>query len=493
MGDSGGARVRGAAEGRYGLVIGGVEREGVRGEWYDVRSPADGEVLGRAARASLEDVEAAVGAAREALEKGPWGKMSGWERGRLLLKVAELIERQGEAIARIEALNAGKPIREARAQVKKASACFRYYAGLAEKIWGRTVPVEQDVLLLTLREPVGVCVGILPWNSPFVMAAYKTAPALAAGNTVVLKPASLTPLSAVILGRLCLEAGCPEGVVNVVLGPGESVGMALVRHAGVDKVAFTGDCETGEAVMRAAAEGVNRVALELGGKSPNLVFRDADLEAAATGSAWAVFSHAGQRCTARSRLLVQEEVYEEFVGRFLEATRRLRVGHPLDEKTDVGPVISEERRRAILGYVDEAVAEGASLLYGGRVPGGEEFARGFFVLPTVLGEVRNEMRVAQEEIFGPVVCILRFREEEEAIGIANGTRYGLAATVWTRNVAQALRVARAVRAGVVSVNSVPVTYLEAPFGGMKRSGLGRELGLEGLLEYTETKTVAIGL
>lgn len=477
----------------YGLFIAGGWRPGQTGVTFDTHNPATGEVIARVASAGPEDVVRAVGAARRAFDEGPWRKTSGAARARVMHRIADAIEARADELARLETQNSGKPIKDALGQVNKAAACFRYYAGLAEKIWGQTVPIDESLFAYTLREPIGVCLGITPWNSPFIMAAYKTAPALAAGNTVVLKPASATPITALLLGEICAEAGVPEGVVNVMAGPGGTVGMALVRHPGVDKIALTGDNETGTTVMAAAAAGVKRITLELGGKSPNLVFPDADLDRAVPGSLTAIYSHAGQRCTARSRLLVHEEIYEEFAARFVAGAKAIRLGDPLDPATEMGPVISRGQKEFILGYIQRGLEEGARLLCGGGPPDDPALSRGHYLLPTAFDQVRNDMAIAQEEIFGPVVCLMKFSDEAEAVRVANDTRFGLAATVWTRSLDVAHRVARALRAGVVSVNSVPVTYIEAPFGGFKHSGLGRELGLEGLAEYSETKSVFVGL
>jgi acyl-CoA reductase-like NAD-dependent aldehyde dehydrogenase len=387
-------------------------------------------------------------------------------------------------------LNNGKAIGQARSEVTQAIEDFEFFAGAATKIMGNTIPVPNNFLNYTVREPIGVCAQIVPWNYPLMMAAWKVAPALAAGNTVILKPASATPLTALLLGEICTEAGIPAGVVNVLPGPGAEIGAYLAEHPGVDKIAFTGETDTGRDIMRAAASTLKRVSLELGGKSPNIVFDDADIDHAVNGSLFAIFYSAGQSCEARSRLFVQDSVYDRFVEQFVAKTQRLKVGDPFDTSTQIGSLISPKHLERVDGYVRIGREEGAEVLAGGERPG-NGLDKGNFYLPTVLAGVDNSARVAQEEIFGPVVTIMRFSSEAEAIQLANDVVYGLAGTLWTQNVGRAHRVAGAIRSGVVTVNTAFTAFPGLPFGGYKQSGFGRELSMETLDLYTELKSVLL--
>ncbi len=455
-----------------------------------VLNPATGEVLAQVAQAGPEDIDAAVAAARRSFERGDWRRAAPAERARVLLRLAERIRAAADDLAHLEASNVGKPIQEARGEVEMGAACFQYYAGLIPAFGGGTVPVSAPGTGLTFREPVGVCGLIVPWNFPFAITTWKVAPALALGNSVVVKPASATPLTALRLAELAAEAGVPPGVLNVVPGPGSAAGSALARHPDVRKIAFTGSTEVGSEVMRAAADDVKRVSLELGGKSASVIFADADLEKAGA-SVSGSFGNAGQDCCARSRILVERLVYDEVVERFVERTRALRVGDPLDEKTEMGSLISGAHRERVDGYVRRAVEQGARLCTGGRMLHGSLYAGGSFYEPAVLRGVTPEMEIAREEVFGPVVAILPFDTEEEAVRLANATLYGLSGSLWTRDVGRALRVARAVETGVLSVNSSWSVHLEMPFGGVKRSGVGRELGPPALDHYSEWKSVFI--
>ncbi|MDQ3881496.1 MAG: aldehyde dehydrogenase family protein, partial [Chloroflexota bacterium] len=439
-----------------------------------------------------EDVDAAVDAARSALS-GAWLKTSPQKRARALNRLAQLIDERADELATLESRNVGKPRSQALAEVKVAVATFELFAGTASHLYGRSFQVNPSVLSYTLREPVGVVAAIVPWNYPLMLAAWKLAPALAAGCTVVLKPATATPLTAIELARLALEAGIPPGVVNVVVGPGAETGEQLVRHPGVDKVAFTGETGTGRRIAALAADGLKRVSLELGGKSPSLVFADADLDAAINGSLWAIYYSAGQSCEARSRLIVADEVYDEFADRFVRKAAALRVGDPLAEETQIGSLISRAQARRVLDYIDDAQRAGAELLTGGAVDGQlpEGLDAAAFVRPSVLGGVTNDMRVAQEEIFGPVVTLIRFHDESEAIRMANDVRFGLAASVWTADTARGLRLASQIRSGTVGVNNPFVAFPGVPFGGFKESGYGREQSIDALELYTETKAVLL--
>ncbi len=467
------------------LWIDGAAAPADDGARADVSEPATGSGLTEVARAGSADAVRAAAAAERAFRRGPWPRATAAERAAVLLRLAAAIRDDLGDLATLEARNAGKPIADARWEVGAAAGCFEFFAGAARQLSGRVAPVDAPGLAVVLRQPVGVCALIVPWNFPFLIAAWKVAPALAAGNCVVLKPASATPLSALQLGRLADGAGLPPGVLNVLSGPGASVGSELIAHPAVRKVSFTGDSENGAEILRIAAADIKRVSLELGGKSANIVFADADLEACVRSSLLAVFGNAGQDCCARSRVLVEASVHDDFVERFAAATRGLRVGDPLDPETQVGSLISPSHRASVLEYVAVGDGEGAR-----RVCGGETLDRpGSFLAPAVFDRVETGMRIAQEEIFGPVVAVLPFRDEEEAVALANDSPYGLSGSLWTRDGARALRVARAVETGVISVNSNRSVYTEAPFGGWKRSGLGRELGPEALESYTEVKTL----
>ncbi|HMJ81251.1 MAG TPA: aldehyde dehydrogenase family protein [Candidatus Dormibacteraeota bacterium] len=476
------------------MLIGGEQVPAADGQTFDVHNPATGRVMARVPLGGPADVDRAVEAARRAFEEPRgWSSWSAAKRGRTLQKWSGLVKTHLEELARLESQNVGKPITGARGEALAVSLVFEYYAGAANKLFGETIPVSRPGLDFTLREPIGVVGLIVPWNFPMNMASWKLGPALAAGNTCVLKPASWTPLSALRLAELALEAGFPPGVVNVVTGPGGSAGAALAGHPGVGKVAFTGETTTGQEIMRLAAGNVKKVSLELGGKSPNIVFADADLERFARESPYAVFDNAGQDCCARSRIFVERSAHERVVELFAEATRKVVVGDPADEKTEVGSLVSPRQRERVASYVEAGLAEGARLVVGGTAPEGPLFDEGAYFLPTVFDGCRTDMRIVREEIFGPVVSIIPFDDEADAIRLANDTPYGLSGSIWTRDLGRAIRVAKAVQAGVLSINCNSSVHTEAPFGGYKLSGVGRELGMHALELYTEVKNVFIDL
>ncbi len=474
-----------------GLAIGGKRLPSADGRTTAVYEPATGDVLAQVAQATAADVDQAVRMAHERFSTGAWKQMRSRERGQLLQRIANKIREKAELLAQIESRNGGKPISAARGEIGAVANTFEYYAGAVNKFHGQTIPGNANGTVMTFREPLGVCALIVPWNFPLVIAGWKIAPALAMGNTVVIKPASVTPLSALALADLVLEAGLPEGVLNVVTGSGSVAGSALVTHPLVRKISFTGSTEIGVGVMKQAAEGIKRVSLELGGKSANIVFADANLDVCIESSLFSVYDNAGQDCCSRSRILVERSIMDEFVERFVNRTRTMKVGNPADEQTEMGPLITPQQRESVLNYIHIGDSEGAKRLCGGEVPTSGDLARGNYLTPAVYVNVTSGMRIMQEEIFGPMVCIMPFDSEAEAVQFANDTPYGLSGSLWTRDIGRALRVARAVETGMLSINSSSSVHIEAPFGGVKHSGLGREQGMTALEHYSEYKSVFI--
>jgi acyl-CoA reductase-like NAD-dependent aldehyde dehydrogenase len=475
------------------LFINGKWVDAASGKTFPTVNPATGETITVIAEGDERDADTAVQAARRAFDSGPWPEMSAADRAKLLWRIGDLIDQYNEELGELETLDNGKPIFESRqVDMPMVAEVFRYYAGAATKIHGETVPVRGPFFHYTLREPLGVVAAIVPWNFPLLLASWKVAPALAAGNTVVLKPASWTPLSALRFAEICQEAGVPDGVVNVITGPGGKLGKALVRHPGVDKVAITGETKTGQEILRDSADTLKRVTLELGGKSPNIVFADADLAAAVRGATIGIFYGKGEVCAAGSRLFVEKKIKDDFMQKLVERTKKLQPGDPLDPKTRFGAIVHERQMQTVLGYIEKGKSEGAKLVAGGeRATVGD--GKGCFVQPTVFDGVTNDMTIAREEIFGPVLATIEFGDASAAIEQANQTPYGLAAAVWTRDIAKAHRVARQLKAGTVWINTYNNYDPAAAFGGYKMSGYGRELSLHALEHYTQVKSVWVNL
>jgi aldehyde dehydrogenase (NAD+) len=472
------------------LFINGTWRPPLSGETYSPINPANEEPVAEVGKGDERDIDAAVTAARKAFDEGPWPRMSPHERGRIVWKLGDLIQQNLDEMARLESLCTGKTLFDSgKVEIPFAAEVFRYYAGWASKIHGETLQLRENAFTFTLRHPVGVVGAIVPWNFPFLLSSWKIAPALAAGNTMVLKPASQTPLTALKFAELCQQAGLPEGVFNVVTGPGGKVGMAMVRDPRVDKIAFTGSTDVGKQIMREAAGTLKRLSLELGGKSPNIVFADADMEAAVRGAMTGIFYNKGEVCAAGSRLFLDERIHDEFMSKLTDRVKGLKVGDPMDKATRMGPVVSKQQMETVLGYIDAGKREGARLVAGGSRVG----SKGYFIEPTIFDGVTNRMKIAREEIFGPVLSVITFKSVEEGLAEGNSTTYGLAAAVWTRDVAKALKAAKAIRAGTVWVNAYNLFDAALPFGGFKESGFGREMGSAGLDHYTEVKSVWVDL
>ncbi|MGQ7279048.1 aldehyde dehydrogenase family protein [Brevibacillus thermoruber] len=473
----------------------------INGEWVDAQSgktreivnPASGEVIALAAEGDVEDARHAIQVARQAFDSGEWAELPAAERARYLFAIADKLEARAEEIARLETLDNGKPLRESRFDVADAAGCFRYYAGLVTKPDGQTYHVADPVQAMVVREPVGVCGLIVPWNYPLLMAVWKIAPALAAGNTIVFKPSEVTPVTARTLFEIIEEVGIPKGVANMVMGPGPTVGHELAASHLVDKISFTGGTATGRSIMTAAAGNIKKISLELGGKSPNIVFADADFDTAVDYALFGIFANQGQVCSAGSRLLLEESIHDRFVERLVERAKQIRVGAGDDPATEMGPLVSQAHMEKVLRYIELGKAEGARLVCGGNRLAANGLDKGYFVEPTIFVDTTPDMRIVQEEIFGPVLAVQKFTDEEDAIRLANNTVYGLAGGVFTQDGAKAMRVIKKLRAGITWINCYHPTYNEAPWGGYKQSGIGRGLGTFGFDEFTEVKQININL
>jgi len=477
---------------RKQLFINGEWRDAAAGKTIEVVNPATEEVIAEVAAADASDVDAAVAAARAAFD-GPWAKLSARERGKLVWKIGERLMEKADEIAHLETIHNGKPIFESRhIEVPAAAECFQYFAGWADKIHGETIPVKGNYLTYTLREPIGVVAAIVPWNFPLLLTAWKVAPALACGNTVIIKPASQTPLTALALAEIAQEVGLPPGVLNVITGPGSKVGQMLVEHPGIDKIAFTGDTSTGKGIMRGAADTLKKITLELGGKSANIVLPDADLDAAIRGATTGIFYGKGEVCAAGSRLLVDKSIKNEFIDKVAARAKKMAPGDPLDPKTRLGAISSQKQLETDLRYIEIAKKEGATLVAGGaRADIGT--GKGYFLQPTIFDGVTPEMTIAREEIFGPVLAAIDFTDIDEAIARANDSSYGLAAAVWTKDIKKAHYVARKLQAGTVWINTYNIYDTAAPFGGYKQSGFGREMSMHALEHYTQVKSVWVDM
>jgi betaine-aldehyde dehydrogenase len=473
----------------------------INGEWVDAQSgktreivnPASGEVIALAAEGDVEDARHAIQVARQAFDSGEWAELPAAERARYLFAIADKLEARAEEIARLETLDNGKPLRESRFDVADAAGCFRYYAGLVTKPDGQTYHVADPVQAMVVREPVGVCGLIVPWNYPLLMAVWKIAPALAAGNTIVFKPSEVTPVTARTLFEIIEEVGIPKGVANMVMGPGPTVGHELAASHLVDKISFTGGTATGRSIMTAAAGNIKKISLELGGKSPNIVFADADFDTAVDYALFGIFANQGQVCSAGSRLLLEESIHDRFVERLVERAKQIRVGAGDDPETEMGPLVSQAHMEKVLRYIELGKAEGALLVCGGNRLAANGLDKGYFVEPTIFVDTTPDMRIVHEEIFGPVLAVQKFTDEEDAIRLANNTVYGLAGGVFTQDGAKAMRVIKKLRAGITWINCYHPTYNEAPWGGYKQSGIGRGLGTFGFDEFTEVKQININL
>ncbi len=473
----------------YHLIINGERVESSSSETFTTYNPATGAALAEVAKGSVEDADAAVQAARQAFDKGKWKRYPVGKRARVMNKIASIMRSRFKELVELEVLNSGKTVAAAQGQVMQAIEDFEFYAGAIVSHRGKVNNVPGGFFNYTMNEPVGVCAQIIPWNYPMMMAAWKVAPAIAAGCSVVVKPASLTPLTAIVMAEICHEAGVPEGVVNVLPGPGSTVGDHLVKHEGVDKVAFTGSTPVGKDIMEKASQTLKRVTLELGGKSPNIVFEDADVDAAVDGSLFGIFYNSGQSCEARSRLYVHEDIYDEFMEKFTAKTKRLVLGDPFDKGTHMGAIIDRSQLETIHGFVKSAIEDGATVVTGGEEMKINGYENGYWYAPTIITDVNHDMEVVKEEIFGPVVVVMKFKGEKEVIGLANDSKYGLGSAIWTKDQGKATRVANQIQAGIVMVNCPFSAFPGTPFGGYKQSGFGRELSAETLDLYTEEKSV----